>query len=589
MKQYHYVQSEDIMSHTQSQLIPIEQIKHSPTKLEENKNHKLIKSIEDELFITHQTLKSYDIGLLEIEDTSWLVSQASDGFYLLSKDEGGWNWKKWDDGYLIDIDKTEPALFGITKLLHSDVKSRLFITQSIPDCLLLSQFYDNDFGVVGLTHTESDELSYSVINQLGKLIKQGVNQIYFITNKMYLTKPSTLASFARQVKNTYQDDVKVYILDIQHISSERISSLQEYIIARNPVTGLWKGAKEIVGRSSDEKEVIPVPISQIKSRKVEWLWEPYIPKKKITILSGDPGVGKSWVSLALAAEISKEVSEINGLQAHSANVLLLTAEDGPEDTIRPRLDNLGGDLDRIKIAAVIENDDSVTPAIVDLERQIVRLEQLITLTKPALVIVDPIQAFLNSSVNTNRTESVRQVLQPLASLASYYNTAFLVIRHLRKSQTARAIHNGMGSIDFTAAARSELLVGETNDGKKVIIHIKTNLSQKGGSIEFSIKDNVFSWEGPCEIDYSDLQPISASESKSQQKIAEKLLHNLLSAGPKPATVVQEEANRLGISKSTLQRAKQALTIESDRISDGNNGGGYWEWSLDEELQDTHDD
>jgi RecA-family ATPase len=203
---------------------------------------------------------------------------------------------------------------------------------------------------------------------------------------------------------------------------------------------------------------------------VAWLWEPYIPRGKLTSIEGDPGVGKSWFTMALAAQISRG-EQLPGVKraVEPASVLLLTAEDGPADTIRPRLDAVGADVSRV----------DVIPAVLPFDAAGVnKLKAEIGALKPALVIIDPIVAYLPEQTDMNSASAVRPILARLAKVAEETGVAIAFVRHLAKGNRDKAIYRGLGSIDFTAACRSVLMVGfDPNDGdKRVVAHGKSNLA-----------------------------------------------------------------------------------------------------------------
>jgi RecA-family ATPase len=206
-----------------------------------------------------------------------------------------------------------------------------------------------------------------------------------------------------------------------------------------------------------------VCLADVEPEDVDWLWQPYIPKGKLTILEGDPGAGKTWLALQLAAIITKGdpfPDAADGcLRARRApgTVVYLSAEDGLADTLRPRLDSAGADPSKVYALTGWTSIDpktgestcgNVTLQDIDMLRQTMRTYNT------SLVVVDPLQAYLGSDIDMHRANAVRPVLAGLANLAEEFKTAVLLIRHLGKSQQDRSIYRGLGSIDFVAAARS---------------------------------------------------------------------------------------------------------------------------------------
>ncbi len=314
-----------------------------------------------------------------------------------------------------------------------------------------------------------------------------------------------------------------------------------------------------------------VCLADVEPEEVHWLLHPYIPLGKLTLLEGDPAVGKSWVALAIATSLSHG----NGLPGQASfaprSTLIFSAEDGLADTIRPRLDELGADVSRIHAW-----DDPIT---FDADG-IARLEQGIPRLRPALVIIDPLVAYVGGGTDIHRANEVRSIMAPLAALAEKNSTAILAIRHLRKSESGRAIYRGAGSIDFTAAARSVLLAGKDPDdpSKRAFVHIKSNLALEGEPVGYAISEGRFAWTGPSDLTAERiLAAEGGSEKQGARREAEDFLTEILTAGPVLASEVKQEARAAGISESTLRRAKLALGVKVRR--EGFGPGGSWHWFL----------
>jgi hypothetical protein len=309
-------------------------------------------------------------------------------------------------------------------------------------------------------------------------------------------------------------------------------------------------------------------MADIAPEPVEWLWEPYIPKGKLTSIEGDPGVGKSWLTIALAAQISRGEKLPGGKQTtEPASVLLLTAEDGPADTIRPRLDAAGADVSRVHVIAGLLSLDTMGAA--KLKGEIERL-------KPTLVIIDPIVAYLPERTDINSASAVRPVLARLAKVAEETSVAVAFVRHLAKGARDKAIYRGLGSIDFTAACRSVLMVGfDPNDAqKRVVAHGKSNLAAPGPSLAYTLKGGRFAWAGRSSLSAEDLGgPPPDADQRSAREEAQEFLIQTLADGPKPALDVFADADRLRISRATLRRAKGDLGVVAEKTPD------HWEWSL----------
>jgi hypothetical protein len=327
-----------------------------------------------------------------------------------------------------------------------------------------------------------------------------------------------------------------------------------------------------------EKKPVIVRLSDVEPQEVRWLWKPYIPLGKLTILEGDPGVGKTWLALQIAAILSTGrpfpcANCVPNVWHEPSNVVYLTAEDGLADTLRPRLDKAGADVSKVNALTAYRNGEEnncVTLKDVDV------IDTTLQQVKPALVVIDPLQAYLGAGVDMHRANEVRPVLAGLAALAEKYRCAVLCIRHLGKGQKDRAVYRGLGSIDFSAAARSVLLVGEdpNDESKKVLAHSKSSLAPKGVSLSFELRSDKLFWCGTSDLSADALlAPPKGEEEKSAFEEAGDFLKQVLTNGPKPAYEVLREAEGLGISERTLKRAKAAIGVVS--IKDGELRA--WRW------------
>ena len=232
-------------------------------------------------------------------------------------------------------------------------------------------------------------------------------------------------------------------------------------------------------------------LSQVEPETIEWLWKPYIPKGKITVVEGDPGEGKSWFTLALAAEISRGSRMIGGTPG---TCLMLNAEDGLGDTVKPRL------------LALNSNDENIyaleDPITFDDESGLDYFNHLVSDIKPQLVVVDPIVAYMSAKVDIFKANHTRQIMKQLKLTCELTNTAIIIVRHLTKSSRERMIYRGMGSIDITGAARSQLMIGANpeNEEEKIIVQLKNSFHKKGSPYSYLVSNNKFKWIGDIEFD-----------------------------------------------------------------------------------------
>jgi hypothetical protein len=315
-------------------------------------------------------------------------------------------------------------------------------------------------------------------------------------------------------------------------------------------------------------------LADIAPQAVSFLWEPYLPLGKLTLLEGDPGQGKSWLAAAIAAAGSRGRG-LPGLAAFPPfRTLFLTAEDGLPDTLRPRLESLGADC-----GAVFACDQ---PLALDLEIGLATLAQALAAFAPRLVVVDPLVAFLGRATDIYRANEVRSVLAPLVKLVERHGCALLAVRHLNKAKLGRTLYAGQGSIDFTAAARSVLLAGSAAEDADAhaLIHIKSNLAPHGPALAYHLLP-AFLWQGPSRLTANDLLAAAApaDEASAEDDARTFLRSTLAGPDPLPARLVLNAARDAGISQRTLKRAKRKEGVRTTRRGFG--AGSTWLWSLPE--------
>ena len=309
-------------------------------------------------------------------------------------------------------------------------------------------------------------------------------------------------------------------------------------------------------------------LADVEPEEVDWLWHPYLPIGKVTVIDGDPGVGKSWLTAAIAADLSKGRKLPGGSSPDEPQrVLMLTAEDGLGDTLRPRLDALGADLNLIYgKESSWELDD----------KGLEQFREIIAEVKPVLVVMDPLVAFMGSKVDMHKANQVRPFMAGLANIARDHSVAIAMVRHMTKGKRDKALYRGLGSIDITAACRSALMVGQGPDGdeQRIIAHTKSNLARKGPSLSYTIKDGKFDWTGEVDITAEDLcREAEDTEVTSARQEAAEFLVEELKDGPVPQKAIVQKAEELGIAKRTLDRAKKPAGVKSRKVD------GAWVWQL----------
>lgn len=303
-------------------------------------------------------------------------------------------------------------------------------------------------------------------------------------------------------------------------------------------------------------------LADVKAEPVQWLWEPYIPLKMITLFSGDPGVGKTALAMEVAAALTTGKGIGDAQLKVTGNVLYLTNENSPSHVLRPRFDALGGDATKFFVlqGTLLANGVPGGLTLGDIEQ----LEEAITANGVRMVVIDPLQSFLGAQVDAHRANETRPVLDGLGKLADRTGCAIVITRHFSKGIGGSAIYRGMGSIDITGAARCELVVGrDPEDSSKVIMaHSKSNLGPLGPSLAYSIGERgVVTWHGESDHKANDLlgAPVVKSDRSAIEE-AEEFLRAALVEGPQTSNEIAEQAKNLGISKATLRRAKKGLGV-----------------------------
>ena len=275
-----------------------------------------------------------------------------------------------------------------------------------------------------------------------------------------------------------------------------------------------------------------ISMDEVPVEEVEWLWYPYIPFGKLTIIHGDGGEGKTTLILQLAALLSRgEKLPCDSTEREPIKVIYQTAEDGLGDTIKPRL--LAGNADCSQIKVIDESEATLT--MLD-----ERIEKAIVETGARALILDPVQAYIGAKVDMNRANEVRAILSQLGQIAGQYRCAIILVGHLNKAQGNKSNYRGLGSIDFQATARSVLIVGRLKDNPqiRVMVQDKSSLAPEGEPIAFELgKENGFRWLGHYDISVDDLLSGIPKEKKSEQ--AENLILEYLSKGKYPQKAGKE--------------------------------------------------
>jgi hypothetical protein len=318
-----------------------------------------------------------------------------------------------------------------------------------------------------------------------------------------------------------------------------------------------------------------VRMSDVEPERVSWLWEGRIPRGKLTILEGDPKLGKSTVALDLASRVSRGRKMPDGSPGIGpAGVVLLTAEDGLGDTVRPRLEAHGADCSRVvafqDVPDYSDDGERIGARLPEIPTDVAKLEEIVVEENAALVVIDVLNAYLGGQVNNYRDQDVRRALTPLSKMAERTGAAVVVLRHLNKARGGKALYAGQGSIGIAGASRSVLLVAQDPDDEsemqRILAVTACNVAEPSPALAFRLSSDrdrgcaVVKWEGVTAHRADDLVEHSDPDERLARDDAADFLEAVLASGEQGSREVKKEAKTAGIKPRTLQRAREKLGV-----------------------------
>ena len=329
-----------------------------------------------------------------------------------------------------------------------------------------------------------------------------------------------------------------------------------------------------------------INMNDVEMVPIKWLWKSRIALGKLSIIAGAPGLGKTQITAALCAHVTAQKPFPDGFQADLADVLIISAEDDPQDTIKPRLIAAGANLKRCHFldGVLVRGEEKNTYRLFDLEQDVKRLEATI-LEWPdlRLIIIDPVSAYQGKRDSHNNAE-IRSLLAPYQKLAAQYGIALVLITHFNKSSSQEPLERIIGSIGLIAAARAGYAVVKDQEDEhlRYFVPVKNNIGDdktgfsyriEGVTLGNGIETSKIVWgEAPVQA-----SKVLCPEKKTQTNGAKDFLRELLSSGPMPVSEIMDQAEGVGYNKGTIQRAAQALGIKKTKL--GMKGG--WRWLLEE--------
>lgn len=341
-----------------------------------------------------------------------------------------------------------------------------------------------------------------------------------------------------------------------------------------------------VGTESDRSAFRPFLIrramSEVEAEEVQWLWPGVFPLGKLALIVGDPGLGKSFLTLDVAARLSKGAPwpDQPDLANEPGNSVILSAEDDPADTIRPRLDAADADPSRIFFVDGVQRAVDAEQGYFNLDVDMRSLEDCIVQTEARLCVVDPVSAYLGGRDGHSNAD-IRGLLAPLAGLAARHRCAVLAVTHMNKSAAGMALYRAMGSLAFIAAARIAWLVAKDvdNEQRRLLLPLKSNLIEDPAGRAFQIIDGAVHWFADrVELDADSVLACTGQDRTERTAAADWLLE-LLALGPMPVNDIRRAAEADCHAWRTVERAKTCLGIRSRR--DGFGKGARYSWFLPE--------
>lgn len=330
-------------------------------------------------------------------------------------------------------------------------------------------------------------------------------------------------------------------------------------------------------------DLLLTPANTVTPEDVHWLWYPYLPLGKLCLLGGDPGLGKTWIALGIAAAYSRGqwpfVDPLQPSEQEPGQTLYCASEDGQADTLVPRLKTMGADLDRViflegqkdkkgRLHRIALNEENI---LVDAIRQ----------TEAKLIIFDPFQRFLPAKTKMNEMETVSPVVTSLMAIAEKSGCTVLLLGHLNKSKQDTLGYKFIGSVDWFAAARSVLMVMKNPDepiAGRYLYQIKNSLAPQANGIGFSLAHGSipFRWGGATSISAEEMfSPHDGKSKGAKTTAAQMFLTQELANGERPSEELIEKAKELDISRRTLFNAKQEMGIKARKSGFST----HWYWFL----------
>lgn len=478
--------------------------------------------------------------------------------------------------------------YGLDRLADVDVLSTLYLTEGESDAWALwSEGFvalgipgDNAAGCLDADHLAGVEALMVCLDEgvSGATFRAGVakrlGEIGFTGRAWALSMPQGV----KDVSDLRTADVECF--DDRWDAVKKAASL-----IHPPVPPAAAAVTPVAQAAEQEDRPIITRLADVQAERITWLWQGWLPDGCLCVLDGDPGLGKSSLTLDLAARLSRgdALPPLAGrdLGRKPAATLLLGAEDPLKYVVRPRLDAMGADVNLIHALEGFTCGADDHERLVVLPRDLDRVEGFIRDNGVRLVVVDPLMAFLGADTDAHKDQDVRRVLRPLAQLADRLHVVVLLVRHLNKLSGGPALYRGGSSIGITGAARASLLCGRDPETDRFVVSMnKLNVGPKPTSLAYRLEGAGLAsrvvWDGECDLRPDQIlghgPPRAGEPGQKPQRgrppvaIAEakQFLADLLSGGRVETREVMRLAAERQIAPATLDRARAELGVMPSR-------------------------
>lgn len=353
----------------------------------------------------------------------------------------------------------------------------------------------------------------------------------------------------------------------------------------------------------EDQEPVIINAADVCPERVRWLWPGRVPLAKVTVVDGDPDLGKSTFTMDLAARVTTRspMADLAKSEADNQGVVIVNGEDGLADTMVPRLDAAGADKREVEFFDAVwcqSEDGKFTQRGVTIPHDLTGLRRAIERATAALVIIDPLAAFLDEGINSYRDSDIRRALFPLARLAEITGAAILLVRHLNKAPGGNVLYRGGGSIGIIGAARSGLLIAADpkDENVRVLAVTKSNLSRKPPALAFHLYPDDehncarIAWDGACGYKASDLLDPHLVEHEEPEREplpsvvkSGSVIFEILQRGPRKVQDIREELRAAGCSWRSAERVRDDTSWVQPRHYGHPGTEQGWIWQLSDEA------